>query len=162
MIGPTCSGLADLGGYYLPFLVVGVIAILPAAIATVTMPTQGTSQSSQTVSMLTLLRIPGVFLMCLATVVFTAPIMLQGILAPHLKPFRLSHALLGCVFLIQPLCYAMSNPIVGKIAGQVQYKLLPMVCGSYGMYDTWILCTIPIFSMFSIDMSEKCICTIKM
>ncbi len=142
MIGPTWSGLADLGGYYLPFLVVGLLPILPAAIATVTMPTQGNSQSSQSVSMVALLRIPGVFLMCLATVVFSAPVMLQGILAPHLKPFRLSHTVLGFVFITQPFCYAMSNPLVGKIAGHVRYKLLPMVCGSYGTYDTWILCTI--------------------
>ncbi len=132
MIGPTCSGLADVGGYFLPFLVVGLLPILPAAITTITMTTQTTSQSNQTVSIMALLRIPGVFIMSLATVIFTTPVMLQGTLAPHLKPFRLSHALLGCVFLIRPLCYAVSNPIVGKIAGRVKYKLLLMVFGAYG------------------------------
>ncbi len=133
MIGPGFSGLADVGGYFLPFLVVGLLPIIPAAIATVTMPKQTISQSSQTVSIMALLRIPGVIIMSMATIIFTAPVMLQGTLAPHLKTYRLSQALLGCVFLIQPLCYAVSNPIAGKLAGRVKQKLLLMVFGAYGM-----------------------------
>ncbi len=139
MLGALCAGLADLEDYYLPFVVVGLLPILPAIMAMFTMPTIATSRSTQTVSILSLLRIPGILIMSMTTIIFSAPVMLQGTLAPHLKPYKLSMTVLGCVFLIQPLCYVVATAVLGKMAGCVKHKLLLMVCGGYGMSYSCIL-----------------------
>ncbi len=133
MVGPVCAGLADLGGYYLPFLVMGLLPVLPAAMATLTMPA-GSSDPGEGVSILTLFKIPGVFIMSLAMFLcFGTPVMLEPLLAPHLEPFDLSLSLVGLVFLIQPLVYTIFTPILGKIVGRVKHKLPVMVYGAYGM-----------------------------
>ncbi len=134
MIGPGCAGLAELAGYYLPFLVLGILPILPAAMATIIMQKGETSQSTQTVSILELLKIPGVFLMSLAMIEISATaLMIQPTLAYHLNSYGLSLSLMGFVFLIQPVFFTVLTPIVGKIAGWAENKLAFMVFGICGM-----------------------------
>ncbi len=134
MLGPVMAGLADYGGYYLPFLVIGLVTLLPATMATITMPTQ-TSKSSESASILGLLTIPGILIMAVGTVLTLGlPAMPQPILAPHLQPFGLSLTSMGAVFLICPLLNTMLFPIVGKIAGVWEgHELLLVIFGTFGM-----------------------------
>ncbi len=140
MLGHLCTGLADVDGYYLPFVVVGLLPIPPAIMAVFTIPTIATSRSTQAVSILALLRTPGVLIMAITTIIFITPVMLEGTLAPHLTPYRLSMTVLGCVFLIEPLCYVVATAILGRvILRRVKYKLPLMVGGGYGMSQTYML-----------------------
>ena len=67
MTGPVFAGLADLHDYYLPFLLMALLPVLPAAVATASM-TNSTSVAKESVSILYLLRIPGVFMMSVAMI----------------------------------------------------------------------------------------------
>ncbi len=135
MLGPVAAGLADLAGYYLPFVVVGSLPLFTASLATVTMSTQTSKSSSGGVSILALLTSPGVFLMAAAMALcIPLPTMTQPILTTHLQPFNLSLPSIGGVFLIYPLCYSIVSPIVGKIAGLFKgHELKLIVFGVYGM-----------------------------
>ena len=134
MLGPVASGLADLGGYYLPYLVVGLLPILPAIVACITMEKGTQMESSQSLSIFELLKIPGVIVISLVLVICNGtPVMLEPTLAPHLKPYGLSLSLIGAVFLINPLGYAIAAPILGKLNAWVKYKLSFIVLGTFGM-----------------------------
>ena len=140
MIGPVATGLADLGDYYLPFLVVGLLPIIPATMAAITMSPK-TSKSSGGVSILALLKNPGVFLMAAVSVlVVSVEATLQPILSPHLQPFNLSLTSIGAVFFIFPLSYTIVSPIVGKIAGLWEgHELLLITFGTYGTAGSFLL-----------------------
>ncbi len=127
------AGLADLHGYYLPFLLTGLLPILPAAVATVTM-TSGASVAKENVSIVCLLKIPRIFMMCVAMILcFKAPLMLEPILASHLQQFNLNLTVLGTVFLITPLTFTIIAPFLGKLVKHLRYKLLMMIGGIYCM-----------------------------
>ena len=140
MIGPVAAGLADLGGYYLPFLVVGLLPLIPATMAAITMSIE-TPKSRGGVSILTLLKIPGVFIMVAVAILCLAlPVMLDPILSTHLQPFNLSLTSIGAVFLIFPLSYTIVSPIVGKIAGLWKgHELLLIMFGIYGMGGSFLV-----------------------
>ncbi len=137
MIGPVFSGLADLGGYYLPFVVLGMLPILSGTVATITMPGgTSTSKESGDVSILALLKNPGIFMMSVAVVLCPSgiPLMPEPILATHLQPFGLSLSSIGVVFLIQPLAFTILSPIVGKIAGLWKgHELVLIMFGAFGL-----------------------------
>lgn len=125
--------------YYFPFLVTGLLPLLPALLATLMISTNGTSDTSESISILSLLKIPGIVIMSLAMFLTAGPpIMLQPILAPHLKMYSLSISVIGLVFLISPLSYATSTPIVGKIFGRLKSKLPMMIFGTFAMGITFL------------------------
>ena len=121
--------------YYFPFLVVGLLPLLPAVMATITMPTPTTkSQDSEAISVVSLLKIPGIVIMSLAVFVFFGiPVMLEPTLAPHLEPHGLSISLIGLVFFIMPLTFTIATPIFGKLVGCVEYRLPFMIIATFGM-----------------------------
>ena len=127
------AGLAQVADYYLPFLVVGLLPVLPAIVAIVLMKT-AKPDSKQSFSMFQLLKIPGVLIMAIVTSFsFCAFIMLEPTLATHLYPYGLPLYLIGFVFLIQPFCFTIVSPITGKIVKRITPKLVPIIVGAYGM-----------------------------
>jgi len=94
-VGPTMGGaLYQLGGFILPFLVIGIIVFLNAGTAAYFMPhipqiLDADGKSTAGIGIFTLLRIPAV---CLAAlVVFTCSAstgFLTATLEPHLRPVR--------------------------------------------------------------------------
>ena len=120
--------------YYFPFLVTGLLPLLSAAMAILTMPNIGPSDTSAKISMLSLLKIPGIVIMSLAMFLTAGTsVMLQPILAPHLKTYGLSISLIGFVFLILPLSSAISTPFIGKLYDALQYKLPVIIFGMFAM-----------------------------
>ncbi len=139
LIGPIFAGLADLADYYLPFLVVGALMLIPAFMATMVMPS-GTFDSKESISMFSLLKVPGVIILSLGKILGSAtPLMIDPTLAPHLEPFGLSLAMVGCTFIILSLSFTISSPIVGKLVRLVKYKLPFMIFGSYGLSISYLL-----------------------
>ena len=134
MVGPGFTGLAQLVDYYFPFLAFGLFLLFPAAIGTTLMPS-GISDSEKSVSTLSLLKIPGVLVMSIATLLCFngTPIMIEPILAPHLQPFGLSLSWMGFMFVIMPCTYAIFTPVLGKLVGYTKYKLPVMGFGASGM-----------------------------
>ena len=117
------AGLAEVADYYLPFLVVGLLPILPAIVANIVMTT-AKPDSKRSLSIIQLLNIPGVLIMAIVTSLsFCAFIMLEPTLAHHLWPYGLPLHLIGFVFLIQPVCFTIVSPITGKIVKLIKPKL---------------------------------------
>ncbi len=133
MVGPGFTGLTQLVDYYFPFLVFGLLLICPAFIATILLPS-GISDSEQSVSTLSLLKIPGVLVISIALLCFNSmPVMIEPILAPHLQPFGLSLSWLGFIFVIMPFTYAIFTLVVGKLVRYTKYKLPVMGLGASAM-----------------------------
>ncbi len=90
----------------------------------------GTSDSSESVSYTSLLKIPGILLMALVLMMALAtPLMIDPILAPHLHSYGLSVSVIGVAFLLRALFIAILSPFIGKIYAKFTYKLPVMVFG---------------------------------
>ncbi|XP_046667890.1 MFS-type transporter SLC18B1-like [Homalodisca vitripennis] len=117
IVGPTVGGaLYELGGYQLPFMVLGTGLFLAALMTFLVLP----GHSDQDVegrtgaSLLQVLRIPGVFLAACSIVVTSLSInFLSATLEPHLRQFNFSPMLLGVMFVINGGTYAVTAPFWG-------------------------------------------------
>ncbi len=138
MIGPSFAGLAQIVDYYLPFLVNGLLPVLPGAVAAVLMTTPKLDPK-QSLSIINLIRIPGVTIMSIVVILcFCSFIMMEPTLSHHLRFYGLPLYLIGFIFLIQPTCYSLASPIVGKICQWIKPKLLLIIIGSYGMALSYV------------------------
>ena len=135
MIGPVFASVAHGGRYYLPFLILGLLCLIPGAISVITIPTgTSASKSSGPVSILSLLKSPWILLMCEVSILCASlPLMPEPLLSPHLQPqFDLNLPTLGAVFLIMPLFYMIFSPVMGKITGVwKEGALLLIIIGMY-------------------------------
>ena len=138
MIGPSFAGLAQLVDYYFPFLVNGLLPVLPSVVAAILMTTPK-PDSKQSLSIINLLRTPGVGIMSVVvTLCFCAFVMIQPTLSSHLSLYGVPLYLIGFIFLIQPLCDSLVAPFVGKMYRWIKPKLLLIIIGSYGMALSYI------------------------
>jgi len=129
IIGPTVGGaLFHLGGFTLPFGVLGGILLIQAAISSQTLPSlkensQSTSDSS--LGLVQAFKVPSVLLATFS--VFSASIAvgaLQATLERHLEQFHLSPMHVGMFFMLYGGSYALLNPFWGWMADKVSSKLV--------------------------------------
>ncbi|GBP93145.1 MFS-type transporter SLC18B1 [Eumeta japonica] len=117
IVGPTLGGaLYNLGGYSMPFGVLGAALFCAAVMSCFSLPRQTDEEDVRPTgpTMLTLLRIPGVLLAALSIISTSMSIgFLQATLEPHLRQFRLSPVVLGLMFVINGGVYALSAPLWG-------------------------------------------------
>ncbi|XP_041763407.1 MFS-type transporter SLC18B1-like [Anopheles merus] len=118
IVGPMVGGaLYTVGGYYLPFVVLGSALFVTAILTLCILPKHPNEQQpnrEKSASLLAVLKIPGVVVCALAISATSASIgFLSATMEPHLRQFDLSPILLGVVFVINGGVYALTAPIWG-------------------------------------------------
>uniref|UniRef100_U5EU51 Putative chromaffin granule amine transporter n=1 Tax=Corethrella appendiculata TaxID=1370023 RepID=U5EU51_9DIPT len=117
IIGPLIGGaLYAIGGYYLPFLVLGLVLFVIAILTIIVMPRHSyvISASRSSTSFIKMLRIPLVVACTLGIVATSTSIgFLSATLEPHLRPFKLTPVVLGGFFVISGAAYAATVPAWG-------------------------------------------------
>lgn len=132
--GPAVGGLLyGLGGFYLPFVSIGVLAMLcvPLMMWFVPAPERGEQETSQT-------KVPFRKVFCspngvLTTLTITASTFMWSILdptlEPHLRKFQLTPELIGIIFLVMAAAYAVTAPLWGWISDKVTDQRPLLVIG---------------------------------
>ncbi|CAG0879540.1 unnamed protein product [Cyprideis torosa] len=144
-VGPALGGfLYSLGGFLLPFVVLGSILLLSVPInlflipsefgivarASASSPTNSPNGSSVTtsVSFFSILKTAPVIVTCIVIILGAASwTSLDPTLEPHLREFDLTPSHLGMVFLLLSGIYAIFSPFWGWIADRMN-RLFLMTC----------------------------------
>jgi len=139
MAGPPIGGfLYAAGGFQLPFLLIGILAILSLIPLYFVLPPDEIKRytvESGGRSFLSLLKIPAVLVIAFAVAFSGVAIsFLDPTLEPHLeKPFHLTSSEVGLMFFISPAAYAAAAPPVGMLANKWSERSLivlgAVVCG---------------------------------
>ncbi|KAL5013247.1 hypothetical protein ScPMuIL_007517 [Solemya velum] len=131
MVGPAFGGvLYELGGFALPFYVLGGMIIVSLPLNMWMLPKdEELKPSTNKVSFLLLLKLPMTFITSLDIVVVAVVwAILDPTLEPHLREFNLTPELVGAIFLLMAAFYAISSPIWGWLADKMpdnRYLLIP-------------------------------------
>ncbi|KAG8200266.1 hypothetical protein JTE90_021918 [Oedothorax gibbosus] len=113
--GPTLGGaFYDVGGYRLPFFVVGSLVLIDAAIILFLLPKVDTPKHQEKSSILKFLLHPTTIIYSLSAFSgHSYMIFIRATLEPHLRQFQLSGVLLGVTFSLFGLLYAITLPGFG-------------------------------------------------
>ncbi|XP_028037700.1 MFS-type transporter SLC18B1-like [Bombyx mandarina] len=126
IVGPTLGGaLYGLGGYSLPFAVLGSALFCAAVMSCFALPAYHDDEDLKPTgpTIFTLLRIPGVLLSAISIISTSMSIgFLQATLEPHLRQFEFSPVILGLMFVINGGVYAASAPVWGWICDRPGMK----------------------------------------
>uniref|UniRef100_A0A182QYW8 Major facilitator superfamily (MFS) profile domain-containing protein n=1 Tax=Anopheles farauti TaxID=69004 RepID=A0A182QYW8_9DIPT len=136
IVGPMVGGaLYTVGGYYLPFVVLGSALFVTAILTLCILPKHPNEEQpnrEKSASLLTVLKIPGVVVCALAICATSASIgFLSATMEPHLRQFDLSPILLGVVFVINGGVYALTAPVWGW---SVDKFLNPKIVSAVGCF----------------------------
>lgn len=118
IVGPTVGGaLYELGGFTLPFVVLGSVLIVAAATVWCFLPKEAVGSRPITEhSVLVLLKQPRILLAACTTAAGSISIsFLQATLEPHIRPLNLSPLQIGLMFVLNGLSYAVSAPVWGRL-----------------------------------------------
>jgi len=117
IVGPTLGGLLfQIGGYILPFAVLGGVLILASCLTHFLLPDCYYPDVPHGDGLLKILRIPSILLASFS--VFCASIaigFLSATLEPHLRQFNLSPIVMGLMFVIEGGVYAITAPLWGLL-----------------------------------------------
>ncbi|CAG5036397.1 unnamed protein product [Parnassius apollo] len=126
IVGPTLGGaLYGIGGYYLPFAVLGATLFCTAVMSYAVLPKCHDDEDLKPTgpTMFTLLKIPGVSLAAISIMSTSMSIgFLQATLEPHLRQFKFSPVVLGLMFVINGGVYAVSAPAWGWLCDHPSIK----------------------------------------
>ncbi|XP_021345597.1 MFS-type transporter SLC18B1-like isoform X2 [Mizuhopecten yessoensis] len=134
MCGPAIGGvLYGVGGFLLPFTVIGGIIFLTTILNYWIVPTDEFVHhvsSSGGVSLFLMIKSYKTVVNCL-TITVAAIIwsILDPTLEPHLEEFNLSSELIGLLFLLMAAVYAIASPIWGWISDRVKDSRIILVFG---------------------------------
>ncbi|XP_050504138.1 MFS-type transporter SLC18B1-like isoform X1 [Diabrotica virgifera virgifera] len=133
--GPAVGGiLYSLGGFSVPFYVLGVAMVFIGLINLLLLPNveDCDSMTNKTTSMMKLIKIPAVIVTGLVvTVVSSIWAFLEPTLEPHLRDFNLSPEKIGLIFLLFSALYGISSPAWGWVADRINHPWLMMVAGLF-------------------------------
>ncbi|KAK3583194.1 hypothetical protein CHS0354_025711 [Potamilus streckersoni] len=115
MVGPPLGGaLYELGGFGLPFFVLGSMVLVTGLSVAAVMPNVDQGQKPYEGSVLTLLKSPLVLVTLLIILASSSALgYLDPTLADHLAQFKLKTWVVGFIFLIAPAVYAITAPVWG-------------------------------------------------
>ncbi|XP_049887797.1 MFS-type transporter SLC18B1-like isoform X2 [Pectinophora gossypiella] len=126
IVGPTLGGaLYSIGGYTLPFAVLGSALFCAAIMSCLALPRNHDDEDVRPTgpTMCTLLKVPGVLLAAISIMSTSMSIgFLQATLEPHLRQFKFTHVVLGLMFVINGGVYAVSAPAWGWLCDQPHIK----------------------------------------
>ncbi|KAL3282205.1 hypothetical protein HHI36_005399 [Cryptolaemus montrouzieri] len=132
IVGPTVGGaLFQVGGYTLPFAVMGSALFASAVLTAFVLPKHEEGVDREIgPSMTTILRIPGVLLAACSIIVTSMSIgFLQATLEPHLRQFYLSPMILGVMFVINGGTYALTSTVFGWLCDSYIHPKFVTVLG---------------------------------
>ncbi|KAA0193882.1 hypothetical protein HAZT_HAZT003131 [Hyalella azteca] len=116
--GPTVGGaLYELGGFTLPFVVLGCVLMVAAAMVWYFLPVEGSlNRPTSRYSVFSLLRKPKIFLFAFTTMSGSISVgFLFSTLEPHIRPLNLTPLEIGLIFVLNGFAYAVSAPIWGRL-----------------------------------------------
>ncbi|KAL7644688.1 UNVERIFIED_CONTAM: hypothetical protein RMT77_004229 [Armadillidium vulgare] len=119
IVGPAVGGiLYEMGGFKLPFIVIGCSLSIPALLICVLLPKpkEDENRTESSKGMLCFLQEPPILLS--ATTIFLSAVSIGFVTAtlePHLQPLNLSPFHLGLMFILTGTSYAIVAPIWGKV-----------------------------------------------
>lgn len=127
------GALYQVGGYTLPFVVLGTALFTCAILTLCVLPkhTQLPDTSENQGSMLQVLKIPGVLVCTFGICATSASIgFISATLAPHLQQFELNAVKTGVMFIINGGVYALCAPVVGMIVDKCKTPKIASIFGS--------------------------------
>lgn len=130
-IGPAIGGtLYAVGGYKLPFFLLGAFMILMVPINMCLLPFDDTGAVVRSGSMMQLLKLPPVLVLSLIIIVqASAWAFLDPYLEPHLEEFSLNTETVGLIFLMLAATYGIFCPIWGWVADRWDFIRCMMITG---------------------------------
>ncbi|XP_066258755.1 MFS-type transporter SLC18B1-like [Euwallacea similis] len=132
--GPVLGGfLYSLGGFGLPFFVLGVamISIVPLNMCLFP-PGEFDGGANKKTTVFKLIRVPTVFITGMVVVVISSTwAFLDPTLEPHLRQFNLSPEKVGLIFLLFSGLYGLSSPGWGWLADKINNHWSMMVIGLF-------------------------------
>jgi formate-dependent nitrite reductase membrane component NrfD len=127
------GALYTLGGYYLPFVVLGSALFTCAVMTLLVLPVrqEDRGESSNQGTLLEVLKIPGIQVCALGIIATSASIgFISATLEPHLRQFNLTAIFLGVMFVINGGVYAISAPFVGFFIDKCKTPKIASIFGS--------------------------------
>ena len=124
--GPTVGGaLYEIGGYRLPFIVLGVVLVFVTGMSMAILPMdpvieeddEGNSKKNTQPSMLAALKVPAIAFFAVSIIFesFNSGF-LQATLEPHLRQLQLSPLKMGFMFVLNGGAYALTAPLWGILS----------------------------------------------
>ncbi|XP_057364679.1 MFS-type transporter SLC18B1-like [Daphnia carinata] len=130
IVGPTLGGfLFQVGGYMLPFSVLGFLLIAAALFTYAVLPSTDHCDPPPTGGILRILRIPSILLASFTVFAASTSIgFLSATLEPHLRQFDLMPVTMGLMFVIEGGIYAVTAPLWGYLCDRkVQPKIITLI-----------------------------------
>ncbi|XP_018013492.2 MFS-type transporter SLC18B1-like [Hyalella azteca] len=116
--GPVVGGaLYELGGFTLPFVVLGCLLMVAAVVVWYFLPVEGSrTRSTSRYSVFSLLKKPKIFLYAFTTMSGSLSVgFLFATLEPHIRPWNLTPLEIGLIFVLDGFAYVISAPIWGLL-----------------------------------------------
>ncbi|XP_070533953.1 MFS-type transporter SLC18B1-like isoform X2 [Ptychodera flava] len=134
MIGPPVGGyLYQVGGYSLPFLVLGSCTVLVVLVNYFVLPQQGESDRPESGSILRLLKTPSIVVTSFCVLAGAMGVsFLDPTLANHLQQFHLDTTAVGLMFLIISASYTIASFFWGYMTDKFDIPKLMMILGNIG------------------------------
>ncbi|PIK44192.1 putative MFS-type transporter SLC18B1 [Apostichopus japonicus] len=132
MIGPPLGGFFyGIGGYKLPFIVLGLVCLTSVTINIFILPSVGVDQQ-ESGSVMKMLQIPAVYPVALGMFVGSASLVfLDPTLSVHLSTFDVSPEIIGVIFLLFGGFYGAVSPLWGYVADKTESTRIMMVLGYF-------------------------------
>ncbi|XP_076326306.1 MFS-type transporter SLC18B1-like isoform X2 [Tachypleus tridentatus] len=131
IVGPTLGGaLYEVDGYYLPFITIGVVLVLCAALTILLLPESDINDNTGSGDLVKFWLHPGTILDGMIIMVASLTTGYNhATLEPHLRQFNLSPFFVGIVFMVMGLCYAITTPLWGVLVDRHNISKLVGVLG---------------------------------
>ncbi|XP_077989874.1 MFS-type transporter SLC18B1-like [Glandiceps talaboti] len=135
MIGPPLGGiLYSIGGYTLPFVVLGTFVLVILVFNFLVLPSQTGDSIPELGSTLQLLSIPSIWVTSACVVVGAMTVgFLDGTLSKHLQKFHLGTTEVGLIFFGFAISYSISTFLFGWITDKKNIPKLLMIIGNIGI-----------------------------
>ena len=142
IVGPTLGGaLYEVGGFLLPFLVVGVALMICGLLIFCLLPPQRDVVVSQDSKGMLSLLTKAPFIIGTLVIIGTSYSIgfVQAILEPHIRKLDLSPLQVGLLFIVNGTTYAISAPVWGRLSDRVFRPQVATTCGSFFIVVAFLL-----------------------
>ena len=136
MVGPALGGwLYVSGGFTLPFLISGMVALVVAIMLIFAIPHVKPSEPERhdgtKLGFSDLLKIPSVLLALVGTFVSDFGFgMVEAMIALHFKTIGVETSVISAAFFISGGCYLISTTIAGIVTDKTQHPTIVSICGN--------------------------------
>lgn len=143
IIGPTAGGfLYHVGGYRLPFLIIGIAFAIDAILIALLIPAGGAKESER-IDFRALLLNKSMITPALAVALAAFSVgIVEPLLPVRLARYGATSLVIGLVFTVSTLVYGLSAPLVGRVTARLPIQKV-IVLGTFAM-----ACVLPLLGLF--------------